>query len=93
MVAIVKSVDKINNIEVRKIDYFPPYAIFAVDADSEKGIMSIVPFTFKTFTEDRPSMNLLKQRDHHWFEFFEEQFEKAWLKADPFNLSRFKNEW
>lgn len=93
LVAIVKSVDKINNIEVRTIDYFPPYAIFAIDADSEKGIMTIVPFTFKTFTENRPSMNLLKQRDQHWFEFFEEQFEKVWLEAAPFTLSQFENEW
>jgi hypothetical protein len=77
-------------IEVRVIDYLPPWTIIAVNPFSPTGAMFVHLTAFRVPNEVRPSFELSASDDEKWFTFFLEQFESVWEVAEPINLDRYK---
>lgn len=86
---ISNSIGKIDSIEVRVIDHLPPWVIITIDPNSGKGTMSIVLFSFRNSTEERPTLKLLAEKDKHWFDFFVDQFEQVWGDAESIDLKQY----
>lgn len=68
-------------LEFRVLDYDQPYSIIAFDPHLPSGRMFVRLNSFGVPNEQRPTFELTKQGDVHWFEFFADQFESAWKVA------------
>lgn len=73
-------------IEVRVIDYLPPYTIIAFDPERPNGVMFIRLTTFRVPNERRPTIQLRRTDDEFWYKFFLEQFEMVWKEAEIIDL-------
>jgi hypothetical protein len=73
-------------IEVREVDYLPPYTIIATDYHLPTGKMYVRLMSFRTPNETRPTFELDALKDNDWYKFFCQQFELVWDTAKPVNL-------
>ena len=79
------------SLEVRTVDYLPPYIILATDPHLPSGSMLVYLTSFRTPKETRPGFSLTPTKDPHWFEFFKKQFEEVWKESQIVNLSEFSD--
>lgn len=73
-------------IEVREIDYLPPWTIIATDHHLPTGKMFVRLMSFRTPNETRPTFELDGLTDNDWHKFFCQQFEMVWAEAEPVDL-------
>ena len=69
-------------IEVRVIDYLPPWTFIQVDS-----FISIALLPFMTRFDKRPSFVISKSEESQWYDFFLDQAESAWIRAERIDLS------
>jgi hypothetical protein len=69
--------------EVRLLDVFLPYSIFAVDPGSTSGSMVVELHSYRVAIDERPHLDLTAADNRHWFAYFSQQFERAWSDAAP----------
>jgi hypothetical protein len=69
-------------LEVRVVDYLPPWTLVAFYPKHKPGKMfiSILPFRHRVL--DRPSFQLDEERHLYWMRTFTEQFEELWREAE-----------
>lgn len=81
----------IDRIQIKVIDYLPPWSITTINPQSPSGRMSVILYTFRTSSEERPTFQLVAEKDRNWFNFFLEQFETVWNEAEAIELSQYLN--
>lgn len=67
--------------EVRLLDVFLPFSMFAVDLQKISGSMIVEYHVYKDTPEERPHIFFTSQNDPFWFNFYRQQFEQAWAEA------------
>jgi hypothetical protein len=67
--------------EVRLSQSALPFGIAAFDPSKELGSMTVELQTYKKTLGERPHIELIRQKDAHWFEFFESQYEQLWADS------------
>jgi len=72
-------------IEVKVIDYLPPWTFIQVDSS-----ISVALLPFMTRFDKRPSFLISKHEESHWYEFFLDQAESAWNIAEMIDLSHYR---
>jgi hypothetical protein len=78
-IALEKDVD----VELRQVDYLPPYVLYAFDPESEdKATASVRLSNYKGSNAFRPTLLINKGRDGRWFEHFYQQFCDVWADAE-----------
>ncbi|QDY11165.1 hypothetical protein FJK98_31820 [Micromonospora sp. HM134] len=73
-----------DGLEVRLIDYLPPYTLYAYDPGLDDGSMEFRLGSFGGRHELRPTFRMIRRRDGEWFDYFYEQFTSVWNAADPY---------
>jgi hypothetical protein len=68
--------------EVRLSKVYPPYALLISDPNENTGVMNVEFYTYKTTFSDRPHVQLSRQQNQHWFDFFRGQFEQIWSDSE-----------
>ncbi len=71
--------------ELRLLDYFGPYTLYAYDPDSPHGKMDLRLSSFRGKHELRPTFRVNHQDDPDWFDYFFDQFMQAWNAAECIN--------
>ena len=77
------------NLEVRVIDYLPPWTLIAIDPHESGGYMWLRLTTFRVPNDKRPGFELKRKLDNKWFPFFLEQFEAIWQEAEIVDLDKY----
>lgn len=77
----LKRLVQMNNCEVRLLDVFLPFSMFAVDLQKASGSMIIEYHIYQDTPEERPHIFLTSLDNQYWFNFYRQQFERAWLDA------------
>jgi len=75
----------LGKIEVRVVDYFPPYRVIAIDPHLPTGRMIIRMTSQTRYRDGAPVFELIRSRDEKWFEYFVTQFEYIWPNAKEYN--------
>lgn len=75
-------------LEVRVVDYLPPWYMVALDPHLPTGHMFIRLNSFRNDAA-RPSFQLSATNDSDWFHFFIQQFEAVWEEADVVALEQY----
>lgn len=77
------------NIEVRLLNFPPPYGITIIypRLDTERASCLVRLLTFRTSTSTAPTVKPDPINEAYWFEFFCDQFEKMWEFARRYDLS------
>jgi len=70
-------------LEIRIVNYLPPWTIVAFDPQRPTGQMFVSLLTFRGTNETRPSFKLKSREDNEWVQAFQEQFETLWQEAEP----------
>ena len=70
-------------LQLRLIDYLPPYTLFAYDPGLPDGRMDLRLMSFHGDYGMRPTFSVQRARDGDWFNYFYEQFILVWNTADP----------
>ncbi|MEV4826850.1 hypothetical protein AB0K25_00760 [Micromonospora sp. NPDC049257] len=73
-----------NGLEVRLVDYLPPYTLYAYDPGLNDGSMELRLGSVGGRHELRPTFRLIRKRDGEWFDYFYEQFTSVWNAAEPY---------
>ncbi|MEU8048451.1 hypothetical protein [Micromonospora haikouensis] len=73
-----------NALEVRLVDYLPPYTLYAYDPGLDGGSMDLRLGSFGGQHELRPTFRLIRKREGEWFDYFYEQFTSVWNAADQY---------
>ena len=73
-------------IEVREVDYLPPWTIIATDYHLPAGKMYVRLMSFRLPNENRPTFELDALADNDWYKIFCQQFETIWAEAEPVNF-------
>jgi hypothetical protein len=73
--------------EVRLINIFAPFSMFATDLEKDTGNMVVEYYGYKTSNSERPHVYLTRRDSPLWFGYYALQFEQAWSEAVPINLS------
>ena len=76
-------------LEVRWVDYLPPYTVIAINPYFPNGRVFVRLTSFRVPNETRPTFELTRAGDKVWFDFFVKQFESVWGEADTVDLCRF----
>ncbi|MCX5123742.1 hypothetical protein OG898_10855 [Streptomyces sp. NBC_00193] len=71
------------SLEVRTVNYVPPYTIFAYDPAEAHGQLEMRLAQFHGDLWKRPTFRLLRSRDAHWYNFFRHHFEELWESGSP----------
>jgi len=82
------SSNAIDRIEVRVIDFMPPYTMISINPLSSNGKMYVLLSSIRTPTRQTPSFQISAEKDKSYFDFFVDQFEKAWKEGDVIDLQR-----
>jgi hypothetical protein len=88
--ALAKKATEPANLEVRFVDYLPPWTMVAFDPHLPNGQMFVSLVPFRSPNENRPTFKLKAVRDKEWIRIFREQFDKLWTEAEPVDLSESK---
>lgn len=70
--------------EVRLLNVFAPFSMFATDLANESGNMVVEYYGYKTANSERPHVFLTRKNNPMWFDYYANQFEKAWEEATPY---------
>jgi hypothetical protein len=70
-------------LQVRLIDYLPPYTLYAYDPGLPEGRMDLRLGSFHGDYDLRPTFSIQRARDGDWFDYFYEQFTLVWNTAEP----------
>lgn len=81
--ALAREINPPSKIEVRVIDYLPPWSVSAIDPESENGIMYTSILSFRAKDVERPSFLLKMPDDSVWMRRIKAQFEQLWDTAEP----------
>lgn len=76
-------------LDVRVIDYVPPYSIIVFDPYESAGHMFVRLTSFRSANERRPFFELSNRYSTASFEFFRNEFETIWEQAEKVNLRDF----
>ena len=71
-----------STIQLKEIDYLPPCSILIFESDHQKSYMFVRINHFRTSKKIRPNFILNDFDDKEWFNYFKNQFEKAWDVAE-----------
>jgi hypothetical protein len=83
-----QKIQKPGSIEVRAIDYLPPWSVSAFDPSSvENGIMFISLLPFRTDDDERPSFEFQAVNNNFWLTSINKQFEEAWKVAEIIDVN------
>lgn len=82
------SSNAVDRIQVRVIDFLPPYTIIAVNPSSSNGKISVLLASIRTATEKTPSFQIEAEKDRNSFDFFIDQFNKAWNEGEVVDLEQ-----
>lgn len=76
------------NLQVKLLDYLPPYGITIIDPRSETSdaFCLVRLYTFRTPTSTAPTIKPDPIHETYWFDFFRVQFETIWEFAEPYEL-------
>ncbi|MEK6325828.1 MAG: DUF4062 domain-containing protein [Acidobacteriota bacterium] len=66
------------SLEVRAIDYLPPYTVVAYDIDQPSGKLFVWLGSIGIPNSERPMFSLVRSVDPVWFDFFVNQFSLTW---------------
>lgn len=69
-------------LEIRVINYLPPWTIMAFDPQLPNGQIFVSLLTFRDANENRPSFRLKSPEDSEWIRIFTDQFKKLWDEAE-----------
>lgn len=75
---IVKNGIKAGSIEARLIDFFPNFSMVLIDPDEPHGKIFVEFIGYGTKLHSRPHLELTKQRDGQWYEYFFQQYHNLW---------------
>ena len=75
---LTQRVSERGQIELRVVDYIPPFGLFILDAGSSDARALVEMYPYKTGHRDMPKLYLTNADDVIWFEFFKEQYEILW---------------
>jgi hypothetical protein len=70
-------------LEIRVVNYLPPWTIMAFDPQLPNGQIFVSLLTFRNANENRPSFRLKSPNDSEWIRIFAEQFDELWKEAEP----------
>lgn len=70
------------SLEVKTVNYLPPYTIVAIDPELPQGLMFVRLLPFRTANDNRPVFKLTRKDDPEWFEYFVKQFLSVWEAAE-----------
>jgi hypothetical protein len=70
-------------LQLRLIDYLPPYTLYAYDPGLPDGRMDLRLMSFHGDYGIRPGFSVQRARDGDWFTYFYEQFNLVWKAAEP----------
>lgn len=76
--------------EIRLSDFFLPFSIVAFNPSKDSGEMIVEYHSYKISFGEQPHVFLTTKDNIHWYEFYKNQFEKAWndsIPWDPVNNS------
>lgn len=76
-------------LEVRVVNYLPPWTMIAINPNTFDGFMSIRLTTFGIPNDERPHFELNHREDEYWFKFFLSQFESVWAEGEKVELDRY----
>jgi hypothetical protein len=68
-------------IEVRVVNYVPPFSMIICDPEKEHGSIRLELYTIAVPTRERPHLYIRKRVERKWFDFFMLQFEQLWTKG------------
>ncbi len=77
------------SLEVRVVNYLPPYTLYAYNVEMQSGALSpdgeieVRVSTFRGSHWDRPSFSLTRKGGGEWYVHFCEEFQKVWGAASP----------
>jgi hypothetical protein len=77
-------------VEVRYVNYLPPYTITCCDPQLINGHMFVRLSSFRVPNQIRPTFELTSANDKYWFNFFVEQFESVWREAESVDPNHIK---
>jgi len=75
-------------LEIRVIDYIPPWAIISIDPHLPTGYMRIRLNAIHIPGKTRPAFGLSKKIDKEWFDYFNHQFEMVWRLSEPIDVQK-----
>jgi hypothetical protein len=64
------------SIELRLMDVNPNYSLVLIDPDKPDGKMFIEFIGYHSRLHTRPHIELIRQRDKEWFEYFVSQYDE-----------------
>ncbi len=77
---LVKSNSR-GSCEVRLTKILLPFSIFSVDTDTDEGSMIVEFRGYKVSIDDRPHIHLTANDSSYWYNYYWQQFERAWTEA------------
>lgn len=78
-------------IELKMIDEHIHFNTLSIDPDKDRGIIFIEMTSQRWVSRNRPRFELTRRRDHFWFNYFQNQFDKVWDDARPVSLNKVTN--
>jgi hypothetical protein len=73
-------------LEIRVIDYLPPWTIMAFDPRLPNGQVFVSLMTFRSANENRPTFRLKSPNDGEWVRIIIDQFDELWKEAEAIDL-------
>lgn len=71
------------NLNLRTIDFLPPFTLVIIDATRQQGMMFVELGTYQSHRRDRPTFTLYKATNQELFTFYLNEFEAMWENARP----------
>ncbi|MCC6299884.1 MAG: hypothetical protein IT314_11335 [Anaerolineales bacterium] len=83
--SLTKLAVKPAKLEIRVVDYLPPWTLVAFDPYLPNGEIFVSLLPFRNTDEVRPSFNVGSSNNGEWITVFQEQFESLWQDAESIN--------
>jgi hypothetical protein len=78
---LVQDTTRAGSCQIRLLDVFLPFSMFAVDLDNNDGSMVVEFHVYKGTSRERPHVLMTPDSSPQWYHFFKKQFEEAWNNA------------
>lgn len=79
--------DSNGTIELKFLNEEPRFNIIAIDVDETWGIIFVEFYPQRWVPGSRPRVELIRQRDGYWYEYFKDQFDKVWSEYPIHSLN------
>jgi hypothetical protein len=76
------------SLEVRLMPTYPGYNMTIVDPNEPYGKMFVEFIGYRSGARNRPHIELIRQRDGHWYEFFLQQYINLWDASKVYLTNR-----